>query len=127
MLEKPKTKEELEQHRKEVLNKALEDKLQEGPEQVAIKIYDTLLPQFDLQLQQLSKKGLQRVLNALVKVPLIQEPNLDKLEKNVYSIVDRLIEAKFIMISHVINEELKEAEEVSGEEFKEIVENKEIV
>lgn len=69
-------------------------------------VYESLTPAFDKQVYMLSKKGLLRVLLALVKVP-VQDftKKLDPLETNVYNLADRLLNAKMALEQMVLQEE----------------------
>ena len=81
----------------------------------AAKMYSILLPQFDSQVNSLSRKGLLRVINSLVKIPLVDyTPVMSELEKNVYAVSDRLLQAKFVMISEVLTEEFTKTEGVEN-------------
>ena len=94
--------------------KALEEFRNENPFNAAAKIYDILMQQYDQQKYQLSKKGLLRVLDALMKVPLLEmNAKLNKLETNVYAVTSRIAECKFIMISKVLSDELHPNEEAT--------------
>lgn len=85
-------------------------------EDSAAKIFEILLPQFESQVEQLSKKGLARVLKALVKVPLVEfNFHLDNTEKNVYALVDRLLQCKFIIVAKVLEQEMDNLEKEKNE------------
>jgi hypothetical protein len=90
----------------------------EAPEDVASRLYSMLLPQYKAQRKQLSKKGLLRVLDTLILSPL-EDVNFimsDRLERNVAAVSSRMLDAKFIMITYVMNEAMAEAQ--AAEEAK---------
>jgi hypothetical protein len=57
-------------------------------------------------LNTLSNKALRRVLNALIEVPLVSDKlnHKSENEKNAFSIGERLLEAKMIMVMHSMYE-----------------------
>jgi len=82
----------------------------ELPEDTAARIYGELLPKFDRELGAISKKGLVRVLTALVKVPLVDVYfKMDVVENNVCSVASKLLQCKNIMESSVIMEHMQKA------------------
>jgi hypothetical protein len=90
------------------------------PEDIASRLYVTLLPQFDAQLRMLSKKGMYRVLQLLIKDPLeeVHFKMTDRTELNVLAIASRLMDAKFIMISTVMAEAMAEQDAAAAEQEK---------
>jgi len=100
--------------------KALEEFRSKPPEEAAGEIYSRLIKPFDFQIRGLSKKGLYRVLQALIKVPVIEFYfKLDKREEAVYHLANRLMEAKFIMVAKVLEEQFKEAKKLERKAKKE--------
>lgn len=84
----------------------------EQPEDAAARIYGELMVKFDNELHAVSKKGLQRILSALVKVPLIDiNFKMDRVENNVCSIASKLLQCKSVMETSVMMDYLKAQEE----------------
>lgn len=78
-----------------------------APEDVAAKIFMQTMPEFTRRLPALNKKGVIRVLDSIIREPL--EPaayKLSKQERELVSMGQRLMDAKFIMISTVLKEQL---------------------
>lgn len=116
--------------------KEVAEERKEAPEDVFAGMFHTFVPILKQVLPKLSKKQMRRVLNAVIEVPLNDKPYkiLDKDERDVYNLVDRLLIAKYAMVLKVLtdryNEEKKgELEKIEAdstltdEQKKEMIEN----
>lgn len=116
--------------------KEVAEERKEAPEDVFAGMFHTFVPILKQVLPKLSKKQMRRVLNAVIEVPLNDKPYkiLDKDERDVYNLVDRLLIAKYAMVLKVLtdryNEEKKsELEKIESdltltdEQKKEMIEN----
>lgn len=104
----------------------------EQPEDTAARMYGYLMPKFEDELPKLGKKGLVRVLTALVKVPLMDiHFKMDATENNVCSLASKLLQCKNVMETSVLMNYMKEEEEkeknkVVGEKMLQKVVDKEV-
>ena len=111
----------------EETKKQLEEFQNKPPEEAAAEIFERLIKPFDIQINRLSKKGMWRVIQALIKVPLVDfNFKLDETEKTVYYLANRLLEAKFVMVTKVLSDEMKEAEKEARKQKRKVKKDGEV-
>lgn len=96
---------------------------QQDPAEVAATLYTLYLPRFLGAVDHLSARGKARVLKALIQVPLDDDVSFpNDLEREVFAIGDRLLQAKFMLIQASFmdhSEELQKAVDINHTETPE--------
>lgn len=76
----------------------------QSPEDAAAMLFKLYWPIFKNVVERLSNKSLKRLIKAMIAVPLEDAyPNLkNEIEKNAYAISERLLQAKVLMVIHMM-------------------------
>ena len=89
---------------------------------MAATLFGQFLPRFDVLLPTLSKKGLQRVLQQLIKVPLVDVHfKMDKNESQFAALAQAMLDSKMIMVAAVMNEQFEASEKAKNNKMGEVV------
>lgn len=71
---------------------------------VAASMFGAYMPRFKALIRKLGSKGRERVINALIEVPLMEKDfrPVDKDEREAFLVGQSLLEAKMLMIMHSV-------------------------
>jgi hypothetical protein len=99
----------------QLLQHAHQKSLSEDPEEVAAALFTLYMPMFIGGVEKLSNKQCKRILRALIETPLMDVPYSPQaqLERDIFNIGLRLLDAKYLMIMSTYNNSLDKLNEAA--------------
>ena len=108
----------------EMIEKALQSNertFSQDPEEVASALLTLYRPRYEVLVNSLSSNAMRRLLKKMIEYPLGDKERraTTKEEGEAFAIAERLLEAKFVLITSTLNKQLQKELEEQVEEQKE--------